>query len=183
MADITLAEFNDRVWLVGGENYIDDFLFNSLPPEITVEIVPCDSLQEVTRMWTQLCSDIDPTAMPWAINPAIVDRVRRKLSGHSVYFAEWSASIEKDGRAVIATVAEWWRDNKVALIDVVDFLAPNAPKSAANLSQLRGQLVEEALVEAGVAVAQITRVTREPGKGHRQDSQRIEIAGRIPEAN
>lgn len=185
MADITLAEFNGRVWLVGGDNYIDDFLFNSLPPEITVEIVPCDSREQMLQMWTDMCGEPDGMSDPWLINPAIVDRVRRKLSGHSVFFAEWSAAIESDGHVVIAAAAASWRDNMHATLDLVDYLEPNAPKSIANLSKLRRELIEEALIDKGVPATQIGHVTREPGTdaGNTQERQRVDIVGRMPEAS
>jgi len=185
MADITLAEYNGRVWLVGGENYIDDLLINTLPPGVSIELVPCEDKTAVNRLWTQLCGEPDGMSDPWIINPAIVARIRRQLSDYSVFFAEWSAAIDKEGHTVIASVAAWWHDNKAALIDVVEFLDPSGPKSIADLSRLRGQLVEEALVAAGVPAAQIGRTTREIGDvaGNVQESQRIDLVTKFPDAD
>ena len=42
MADIVLAEFGGQAWLVGGEEYIDDLLANTLPQHVTIELVACD---------------------------------------------------------------------------------------------------------------------------------------------
>ena len=45
MADITLAEFNGSVWLVGGEDYVDDLLANTLPAKLMLPLIlfifPC----------------------------------------------------------------------------------------------------------------------------------------------
>ena len=64
MADITLAELNGRVWLVGGEPYIDDLLANTLAPEISIELVPCESKSEVHALWVQHCGQPDDTGRP-----------------------------------------------------------------------------------------------------------------------
>ena len=57
MADITLAEFNGRVWLVGGEVHIDDLLANTLPPDVSIEMVRCESQSEVHSLWVQNCGE------------------------------------------------------------------------------------------------------------------------------
>ncbi len=49
MADITLAEYNGRVWLVGGEVYIDDLLANTLTPNVSIELVRCEVPIRCTR--------------------------------------------------------------------------------------------------------------------------------------
>ena len=55
MADITLAEFNGSVWLVGGESHIDDLLTNTLSSDVTIEMVPCARKSDVHDLWVQNC--------------------------------------------------------------------------------------------------------------------------------
>jgi hypothetical protein len=180
MADITLAEFNGRVWLVGGEPFIDDLLANTLPPEISIELIPCEQKSEVHTLWVQHCGPRETFGDPWMIHPAIVARIRRSSSNYSVFFAEWSAALDKEAHTVIASVAAWARENATTLLDLVEFVDPAGPKSIADLSRLRAQLIEDELVKAGVAAARIGRATRAPGDvaGMVQESQRIDIAAR-----
>jgi hypothetical protein len=182
MADITLAEFNGRVWLVGGEPFIDDLLANTLASEISIELVPCEHKSEVHKLWVQHCGPQSGFGDPWMIHPAIVDRIRRATAGYQVFFAEWSAAIDQDGHTVIASVAAWWQDNQATMLDLVEFLDPAGPGSIADLSRLRAQLVQEALVRAGVPLDRIGRETRQPDAvaGMAQESQRIDIAIRAP---
>ena len=42
MADIVLAECRGQAWLVSGEQYIDHLLANTLPPHVSIELVPCE---------------------------------------------------------------------------------------------------------------------------------------------
>ena len=74
MADILLAEFEGRVWLVSGEEHLDDLLANTLSPDVSVELVPCQSVAAVRDQWAQHGGD--PSAgMPWLVHPNIVARV------------------------------------------------------------------------------------------------------------
>ncbi len=184
MADITLAEFNGRVWLVGGELFIDDLLANTLAPEISIELIPCEHKSEVHRLWLQHCGPQEGFGDPWLIHPAIADRIRRAAAEYSVFFAEWSAAIDADGHTVIASVSAWWHEHKTMMIDLVEFLDPDGPKSFADLSRLRAQLVEEALVGAGVPASQIGRATkpREAASSMGRETQLIEIVLREPAA-
>jgi hypothetical protein len=177
MADITLAEFNGRVWLVSGEPYIDDLLANTLAPEISIELVPCENKSEVHALWVQHCGEPETPSDPWMIHPAIVARIRRTSSNYSVFFAEWSAALDKDAHTVIASVAAWAMENCSATLDLVEFLDPAGPKAIADLSRLRAQLIEYELVKAGVGAERIGRAAREAGDvaGLPQESQRIDI--------
>ena len=133
MADITLAEFNGRVWLVGGEPYIDDLLANTLAAGVSIELVPCEQKSDVQALWVQHCGEPITPGDPWLIHPAIVARIRRTSPGNSVFFAEWSAALDKDARAVIASVAAWAMENHAATLDLVEFLDPAGPQSIADL--------------------------------------------------
>jgi outer membrane protein OmpA-like peptidoglycan-associated protein len=183
MADITLAEYNGRVWLVGGEPYIDDLLANTLAPDVSIELIPCEQKSEVNALWVQHCGPQTTLGDPWLIHPGIVARIRRKSSNYSVFFAEWSAALDKDAHTVIASVAAWAMDNRTATLDLVEFLDPAGPKAIADLSRLRAQLVEDALVKAGVEVGRIGRAMRAVGDvaGLAQESQRIDIDAKMPD--
>jgi hypothetical protein len=182
MADITLAEFNGCMWLVGGEPLIDDLLANTLAPGISIEVVPCEHKSEVHRLWHELCGKRVGFGEPWLIHPAIAERTRRKLGGETVVFAEWSAAIDQEGRGVIAGVAGRCASDAAIMIDVVEFRDEGGPKSAADLSRLRAQLVEEALVGAGVDAGRIGRVTKAAAEatGAVPAGRRIEITVRAP---
>lgn len=182
MADITLAEFHGRVWLVGGEPYLDDLLANTLASDVSIELVPCENKSDVHALWVQHCGQPVSLGDPWLIHPAIVERIRRRSSDYSIFFAEWSALLDKDALTTIASVAAWANDNPEAPVDLVEFLDPQGPKAIADLSRLRAQLIEDKLVEGGVVRGRIGRATNAVGEtvGQAQESQRIDIAVRVP---
>ena len=184
MADVTLAEFNGSVWLVGGERYIDDLLANMLPAEISIELLLCEHKSEVHELWVKLSGAQDLTAQPWIIHPGIVARIRRSGLENSLQFAEWSAALDGGARETITAVAAWAEQNPAGTLDIVEFLDPDGPQSIADLSRLRAQLVTEALVKAGVPAARIGRATRPVSdvEGMAQESRRIDIATRPAEA-
>jgi hypothetical protein len=177
MADITLAEVQGNVWLVGGEPYIDDLLANTLAPNVSIEIIPCERKSEVKALWVQLSGPDVPAGDPWLIHPAIVARIRRTSPGYSLFFAEWSAMIDKDAQNVIASVAAWAEQNADGSVELVEFVDPTGPAAVSDLSRLRAQLVEDHLKSRGVAPGRITRVRRgiEELAGVSQESQRIDI--------
>jgi hypothetical protein len=183
MADITLAEFQGRVWLVGGEPFIDDLLANTLPEHVTIELVPCERRSDVHALWVQHCGEPTTGGDPWMIHPAIVARIRRGSSTHSVFFAEWSAKLDQDANTVIASVAAWALENPQAPLQLVEFLDPDGPVSIVDLSRLRAQLVEDKLVSSGVARERIGRARRGVGDvaGMAQESQRIDISVHVAE--
>jgi len=183
MADVTLAEFHGRVWLVGGEPYIDDLLANTLSKDATIELLPCETKSDVYAIWVQHCGHPLEGSEPWMIHPAIVARIRRSSATHSVFFAEWSAKLDQDAHTVIASVAAWAMENPAAPLSLVEFLDPEGPKAIADLSRLRAQLVEDRLADAGVDRARIGRTTRGVGDvaGMAQESQRIDIAVQVAE--
>lgn len=184
MADITLAEFQGGVWLVGGEPYIDDLLANTLARNVSIEIVPCENKSQVQALWLQLCGPQETLGDPWMIHPAIVARIRRGTSDYSVFFAEWSAMLDRDAISVINSVAAWAKENPDAGVELVEFLDPGGPKAITDLSRLRAQLVEDRLTEHGVTASRITRGRRGVGDvaGMAQESQRIDIVVKLAAA-
>ncbi len=179
MADITLAEFNGNAWLVGGEQHIDDLLANTLPEDVTIELVPCDSKSAVNALWVQNCGML-PEGVggdPWIIHPAIVNRIRRSSPDYAVFFGQWSAMLDEDALAVIHAAAGNAREHQDAQLFVAEYLDPEGPPAIADLQRLRAHLIEEQLVSKGVERARLQRIVRAVADvpGMAQESQRIEI--------
>jgi hypothetical protein len=180
MADITLAEFNGRVWLVGGEAHIDDLLANTLSKDVTIELVACERKSDVHDLWIQNCGEPALPGDPWIIHPAIVDRIRRASPVYAVFFTQWSVMLDADALTVIASAAGWARDNPHAPVLLTEYLDPAGPQAMVDLSRLRAQMIEEKLAEAGVARERIEHVRRDVSEvpGMAQESQRVDIVVR-----
>ncbi len=177
MSEIILADFNGRTWLVGGEDYIDDLLANTLAPGITIEVVPCTTKAEVMALWVQHCGEPNRTGDPWMINPAIAKRVRDVTADHAVFFAQWSAMLDGDAQTVIAAAANYAEREQGLPVVVTEYLDEGAPQALADLSNLRAHLIEEKLVEAGVVRGRLGRARRATGEvpGMAKESQRLDI--------
>jgi outer membrane protein OmpA-like peptidoglycan-associated protein len=177
MADITLAEFNGRVWLVGGEAHLQDLLANTLPQQVTVELLQCERPSEVHDLWVQHCGASAGGGMPWQINPSIVARVRRRSSDFAVFFAQWSVQLDQDALAVIAAAAAWAEENPALPVVLAEYLDPGGPRAIADLSQLRAQFIADKLVESGLDRRRVSRAQRPISDvdGMPQESQRIDI--------
>jgi hypothetical protein len=180
MADITLAEFNGRVWLVGGEAHLQDLLANTLPPEISTELVQCERAEDVRSLWAQLCGPPPADGTPWQIHPAIVARIHRTWPDYAVYFAQWSALLDNEALAVINAAALQANENPEAPVVLAEYLDPKGPQAIADLSRLRAQLIEDRLAESGVDRDRVTREKRNVSDvpGMTQESQRVDIVVR-----
>lgn len=180
MADITLAEFNGRVWLVGGEDYIDDLLANTLAANVSIEMVRCESQSDLRALWVQHCGEPETGGQPWMIHPNIAARIRRSSPDYAVFFAQWSALLDADALAVIREAANWAAANPAAPVQLAEFLDPAGPQAMADLSRLRAQLIEDKLIELGVERARVGRLRRDVAEvpGMTQESQRIDIVVR-----
>ncbi len=177
MADITLAEFNGSVWLVGGDSYFDDLLANTLASDISIELVQCESQSDVHDLWVQHCGMPSEGSMPWVINPMIVTRIRGRSPDYAVFFAQWSAFLDQDAVAVVRAAAGWAAENPAMPVRLAEYLDPQGPQAMADLARLRAQLIEDKLVETGIDRARIGRIRRDVSDiaGMPQESQRIDI--------
>ncbi len=177
MADIVLAECNGQAWLVSGEQYIDHLLANTLPPDVSIELVPCESKSDVDALWVQHCGPPQDYSAPWLIHPGVTNRVRRGRSGHAVFFAQWSALLDDDARSVLRSAAAWAGENPNSSVLLVRYVGPLGPKAVSDLADLRASLIELALVELKVAAARIERETRDVATvpGMAEESQRVDI--------
>ena len=179
MADITLAECGGQVWLVGGVEYMSDLLTNALPPNISTEIVQCESAQDVMRLWEQNNPDGDGSSA-WQIHPAIVSRIKRASPDFAVYFTQWSALLDADALAVVNAAAAQARTLAEAPLLIATYLPPAPARNLTSLARLRAQMIEDALIEAGIDAARFLRETRETGSvpGMGDESQRVDVVVR-----
>ncbi len=176
MADITLAECGGQVWLVGGVEYMSDLLANSLAANISMEIVQCESTQDVMRLWEQNNPDGDGSSA-WQIHPAIVSRIKRASPDFAVYFTQWSALLDADALAVVNAAAAQARGQADVPVQIATYLPPAPARNLASLARLRAQMIEDALIEAGIDAARFLRETRETGSvpGMGDESQRVDV--------
>jgi hypothetical protein len=177
MADIVLAEHRGQTWLVSGEGYIDDLLANTLPRDVSIEFVACESQSEVNVLWVQNCGQPSDGGAPWIIHPAIATRIRGTVAGHSVFFSQWSAMLDEDAHSVIRAAAVWAADSGDTGVVLTMYVAPESAKAMVDLANLRSSLIEAELTALGVAPHRIARDTRDvatvPGMG--AESQRVDI--------
>ncbi len=100
-----------------------------------------------------------------------------------VFFHAWSAEIDANGQDVIKAAATVAKAHPTAMVDVRGYASTIGSRQA-NLfmSLARGQVVSDALVEAGVAATRIKRV----GEGEvefvddAQANRRVDIIVRVP---
>ena len=150
MADVTLAEFNGNVWMVGGEQHLDALLFNTLPADVTIELLACASQAELRALWVQHSGGEDG-AEPWVIHPNVARRIRG--GGGAICFAPWSAMLDEAAHGTIRATAAALADG--ARLTLRQSCPMDAPAGLADLQRLRGQLVAGALVSAGVAAERL----------------------------
>ncbi len=177
MADIVLAECRGQAWLVSGEQYIDNLLANTLPPEVSIELVACELKSEVDALWVQHCGPPEPYTAPWLIHPGVANRVRRKEGKHAVFFAQWSAMLDDDARAVIRSAAGWAHDNPERNVSLVRYVRPGSPAAMLDLANLRASLIEAELVALQIAASRLVRETQDTASvpGMSDESQRVDI--------
>ncbi len=183
MADIVLAEYNGQAWMVGGVDHIDDMLANTLPDNVSIEIVICESNSEINELWERYCGEPVPGTMPWAIHPGIVKRIRRQSTGHSVFFEQWSANLDRDAMEVIRGASNWAMQFEEAEVHLVAYAREKPGRAARDLANLRSGLIEEELEKLGIVETRFVRVTRDaaslPAVG--EEAQRIDIEIKRPE--
>ena len=176
MADVTLAEYNDNVWLVGGEPHIDDLLANTLPAHVTIEVLTCETKSQVHALWVQLCGEPAFPGDPWLIHPAIVNRIRRVNSGYAVYFAQWSAQLDDQAESII-TAAARHAHGGTGKVTLVEFIDDSSPAFAADLARVRLGMIEHILLREGVEKERLDHARRDLAAAQAvgQDAQRVDI--------
>jgi len=181
MADITLAECEGRVWLVSDEASLDDLLANTLPHGVSIEIVPCASKANVMELWMQNCGMPDRTGDPWLIHPAIVNRIRGATPDHAVFFAQWSAMLDRDAETAIHAAAIVAHQQLDAPVILIEYLDAEAPRALVDLSRLRATMIEDRLATEGVVLSRMAREIRPTSTipGMAAESQRVDIVIRL----
>jgi hypothetical protein len=157
--NVTLAECHGDVWLVGGEDNLDDLLLNTLPPTVSLAIVPCASLADVRALWAQRSEAAEEGAEPWSIHPGIVRRIRG-LAECWISFTEWSARLDANALAAVRRAADGLTAAPGARVTLRQFSTADAPAELADLQRLRARLVVGALGQAGVAASRVGYETR-----------------------
>jgi hypothetical protein len=176
MADIILAEFNGSVWLVGGEDHVDDLLGNTLPNHLTIEFVACESKPEVHALWEELSGTAQASGDPWVIHPGIVARIRRAGAPDAVQFAPWSAALEPVALILLDATARYAGGDPLATVLLAAYPDPAGPPMLADIARLRVQLIEQKLVEFGLARDRISHTIGDPADPEAGD--RIDIVVR-----
>ena len=161
MADIILAEHDGRVWLVVGEQHIDDLLANSLPASISIDFVQCESHSHANDMWEHNRRRTGGASTAWLIHPAIVSRIRRRVGGFSVSFGPWSALLDDTARDVVRAAADQAARKADANVVLTSYIVPDGPQLATDLAILRSSLIEAELSALGVCASRITRARRD----------------------
>lgn len=170
--DITLAEVSGQAWLVRGEQHIDDLLNNTLDPDISIEVVACESKLDVDALWSRW-SDA-PTAEMWLIHPGILKRVKGGApAGSVVVFPPWSAALDAAALHVVAATAAAANARPEAQVALVRHVLPGAARASEDLGGLRCMLLEGRLVEAGVAAGRLQRETTPAGS--EAEAERIDL--------
>jgi len=156
MADITLAEYDGTVWVVGGDAYLDDLLINALPPGISIEFVTCERKSDVHALWHRLSGEPEYAGDPWVIHPAIAKRFRPAPSAFAVIFAPWIVMPDAGGMQVIAQAAAAAADPGVTVV-LAAYAEEEEGAAATELLSLRLRMIEDALQRADVPSARIAR--------------------------
>ncbi|MCO6417939.1 hypothetical protein JYK14_17475 [Siccirubricoccus sp. KC 17139] len=170
MPDIILAQFEGITWLVAGVDLLDDLLANTLPPETSFEIVTCRESAEVDALWRYHAGDQADFSHPWAIHPNIVRRLQGLGTGIVVSFTPWSALLDNEAKKTVARVAETARAQAEAPLQLIGQADPAGGPMPAAMLQMRLQMLEDALVEAGIDRARLHRVVRDPSHpGYRDE--------------
>lgn len=166
MADIILAQLGWNTWMVKGEDLLDDLLVNSLPDDVTIEFITCESESDVHAMWHASVKDPDAAGPAWLIHPAIVDRARRMMGlggTFAVVFPAWSAAFDDNARTTIGNAIEAAQGDPAARVTLIATLAADAPPFAADLANIRAGMVEKDLLAGGVDAGRIQRDQRTAG--------------------
>jgi hypothetical protein len=181
MADIVLAEYQGRAWIISGDQFIDDLLANTLAPEVCIELIVCKAESEINHLWERRGAESQAPGARWAVHPGIVNRIRRQQSDHSILFGQWSAMIEGDGLLTLQAAASLALRHGSMPVEIVSFVGPDGPKALLDLANLRCGLIEAQLDSLGVAASRFVRVTRDAASepGMTSDSQRIDIIVRV----
>ena len=181
MTLMVLAEAGGQMWVVEGEEYISELLMNELPDGVSVELVTCATQADVYALWREGSPDAEAQGkVPWVINPAFGDRIRRSLGSYvrAITFTPWSAMLDPAAQTELTDAAAWLETNPDGRLLLRQFAAAAPQPGEADLQRLRGQLVLGALGRAGADMARVAEGTIPAGEP--TDLDRMEIATETP---
>ncbi len=168
--DILLADCSGQGWLVRGEQYIDDLLANTLPPDVSIEVVPCESKSALDDLRARYAGEWDTDAVMWLIHPAIVNRARGQTGVITITFPEWSAALDGAADAAIAAAAKAVLQQDGRSLVLMRHLDPDGPAIAAQMANVRSLVLEQRLAERGVPPDRVSCETQDvtaAGQGDR----------------
>ncbi|GEM_PF-1580609 len=175
LAELVLAECHGQVWLVNGDEYIDDVLNGRLPEGVSVEYITLPDRAAVIDMWMQLSPEADESGLPWMINPALLGRLRGVFNPgvRSISFAAWSVLLDGAATATLTDAATWLASDDTRRLRLRQFALEADEPGKADLQRLRGQLVLGALTRAGVAPGRVTEETVPTASA--DDGERVDV--------
>ena len=170
---VTLVDCGGQIWLVEGEDHLDALLINELPDHVTVRLVKCETRAEMYALWTEHTPTQGQYAQPWALNPAITNRLLAHLglSSGAVQFTPWSAMLDEAGRTAVGHAATWLASHPAGTVLLRQWT--DAAPGHADLQRLRLQLVTGALAGAGADPARLR--TELVASGTAEEAERVEI--------
>lgn len=173
MADIVLADMDGQGWLVVGQQYIDQLLFNNLPAHLIIEVVPCESKSDVEALCRTREGANDPDEL-WMIHPGILKRARGQAGGTmTIGFQDWSALLDQAAIETLHSAAGGLAARAGDVLALVLHLAEDAPPMAADLMRLRAGLIEAKLAALGVAPERIAREVTTPADADQANQVRL----------
>lgn len=170
-SDVVLAELFGQAWLVRGEQHIDDLLRNMLHPDVSIEVVACESKSAIDALWYRW--NDEPITEMWLIHPNILKRVLGNPAQSSIVFPAWSAALDDAASRVIDVAVKAAGERPDMRLALVRHVLPNGGSMAEDIGGLRCTLIEGRLVEAGVAAARLVRETVPAASA--ADSERIDL--------
>ena len=158
MTNVILAECHGQVWLVSGDEHIDDILNGKVPEGATIEYITLANRGAVIDMWMTHSAEADENGMPWMINPLLLSRLRGVFDPgvRSIDFAAWSVLLDGVAHQVLTDAATWLAADAGRRLRLRQFAPEISEPGKAELQRLRGQLAAGALMRAGVAAELVT---------------------------
>jgi outer membrane protein OmpA-like peptidoglycan-associated protein len=113
-----------------------------------------------------------------AMSAAVTTAGHAQTPAFVVFFQEWSAAVDGPAQDVVTKAAQWIKGHPGQPARVIGYCDPTGTR-AANilLSELRAQVVSDALVSAGVSPERISKIGRGSVQfaGSSLESRRVEV--------
>jgi outer membrane protein OmpA-like peptidoglycan-associated protein len=113
-----------------------------------------------------------------ALSLTVISSGDAQPPAYLVFFLQWSAAVDGPAQDVIKNAADWIKAHPGRPTRVIGFCDPTGSRDAnVLLSELRAQVVSDALVSEGVLPSMIDKIGRGSVQfaGTAQESRRVEI--------